>query len=224
MLDLSLGTPSTPLRTLLCVGSHCDDIEIGCGGTVLRLAEAYPDLRVHWVVLSSSEVRAAEARRSADRFLRNVKEKEVIVKDFQTSFFPFIGAQIKDFFEELKERVSPDLVLTHTRQDFHQDHRVACELTWNTYRGHFILEYEIPKYDGDLGAPNVFVPLDLKHCTEKIDHLFECFPSQSDKHWFTRDLFLGLMRLRGMESTAPSGYAEAFYCRKARLTALRGGA
>lgn len=217
MLELCLGTPSQPLRTLLCLGAHCDDIEIGCGGTVLRLAEQYPELRVRWVVLSSSPVRALEAERSAERFLRRVRHKEIIIRDFRNSFFPFVGAQIKEFFEELKEPVSPDLVLTHTRHDLHQDHRVTCDFTWNTFRSHFILEYEIPKYDGDLGAPTVFVPLGPEHYNAKIEYLLEYFPSQSDKHWFARETFLALMRLRGLESTAPSGYAEAFYCRKARI-------
>lgn len=216
MIELSLKAATTPL-TVLCVGAHCDDIEIGCGGTLLRLCDANPELRVHWVVLSSSEVRAAEARRSAERFLRNVRHKEIVIKDFRNSFFPFIGAEIKAFFEEIKRGVTPDLVLTHTRGDLHQDHRVTCELTWNTFRNHFILEYEIPKYDGDLGAPSFFVPVSAEQAATKADTLLECFASQRDKHWFTRDLFLSLMRLRGMECNSSSGYAEAFYCRKAVL-------
>lgn len=217
MVALSLGTSHREMRTLLCIGAHCDDIEIGCGGTVLRLAQSCPELRVHWVVLSSSEVRAAEARRSAELFLAKARHKEVVIGTFRTSFFPFVGAEIKEFFEELKARVEPDLVLTHTRNDFHQDHRLTCELTWNTFRNHLIFEYEIPKYDGDFGAPNFFVPLGPEHYNGKVEHLIECFGSQSDKPWFTRDLFMALMRLRGMESNAPSGYAEAFHCRKAVL-------
>ncbi len=203
------------LRTLLALGAHCDDIEIGCGGAVLRLAEQYPDLRVHWIVFSSTEVRAAEARKSADLFLTSVRHKEVDVLEFRTSFLPFAGAQVKDYFEALKTDVTPDLVLTHTRRDAHQDHRLISELTWNTFRDHFILEYEILKYDGDMGAPNVFVPLDPQHCRAKVDHLLTCFPSQRRKAWFQRETFLGLMRMRGMECNASSGYAEAFYCRKA---------
>ncbi len=214
MIEFPLGSPDAP-RTILCIGAHCDDIEIGCGGTLLRLAERYPDLRVHWVVLSSSPVRAAEARSSAGRFLRNVRHKEVVIKEFRNSFFPFVGAEIKEFFEEIKKQVEPDLVLTHARTDLHQDHRVTHELTWNSFRNHLIFEYEIPKYDGDLGSPNFFVPLDARHSDEKVEILLECFASQRDKHWFTRDLFLALMRLRGMECNAPSGFAEAFYCRKA---------
>ena len=137
--------------------------------------------------------------------------------DFRNSFFPFVGAQIKEFFEELKGQVEPDLVLTHTRHDLHQDHRLTCELTWNSFRDHFILEYEIAKYDGDLGAPNFFVPLAPDHYQRKVEYLLEYFASQRDKQWFSRDTFLALMRLRGMESNAPSGHAEAFYCRKAVL-------
>jgi len=214
MIEFPIGSPDAP-RTVLCLGAHCDDIEIGCGGTLLRLAERYPQLRVHWVVLSSSPVRAAEARESAARFLRKVLQKEVIIKEFRNSFFPFIGAEIKEYFEEIRKQVEPDLVLTHARTDLHQDHRLTSELTLNSFRNHLILEYEIPKYDGDLGAPNFFMPLDARHANDKADHLLECFASQRDKHWFTRDLFLALMRLRGMECNSPSGFAEAFYCRKA---------
>lgn len=215
MFQVSIGSAQRPLRTILCFGAHCDDIEIGCGATILRLAESCPDLRVYWVVLSSNTPRAAEARVSAESFLRNVGRKEVVIESFRTSYFPFAGDRIKDFFEHMKTGVEPDLVLTHTRDDLHQDHRLTCELTWNTFRDHLILEYEIPKYDGDLGGPNFFVPLDPRHCDEKIDSLLRCFPSQRDKRWFSRDTFSGLMRLRGMECNAPSGYAEAFYCRKA---------
>jgi len=221
MFELVLGPSPRDLRTLLCLGAHCDDIEIGCGGTVLQLAEHYPELRVHWVVLSSSPERAAEARRSAERFLQRVRNPEVVIKEFRNSFFPFVGAQIKEFFEDLKRQVTPDLVLTHTRHDLHQDHRLTCELTRNTFRDNLILEYEIPKYDGDLGAPNTFVPLSPEHYNGKIETLLECFPSQRDKHWFTRETFLALMRLRGMESNAASGYAEAFYSHKAVLAPAR---
>jgi LmbE family N-acetylglucosaminyl deacetylase len=217
MLSLGLGAPGHPARTVLCLGAHSDDIEIGCGGTVLRLAEAASDLTVHWVVLSASGVRVAEAERSAERFLARVPKAEVIIKDFRASFFPFVGAEIKEFFELLKDRIDPDLVLTHARHDLHQDHRLTAELTWNTFRDHLVLEYEIPKYDGDLGAPNAFVPLAADHYQAKVEHLLECFPSQRTRPWFTRDTFLALMRLRGVESNAPSGYAEAFYCKKAVL-------
>ena len=217
MLSLPLGGSARPLRKVLCIGAHCDDIEIGCGATVLRLAELHPDADVHWVVLSSSPVRSAEARTSAERFLGGVKRRDVEIKEFRNSFFPFDGARIKEYFEELKGRVTPDLVLTHTRNDLHQDHRLTCELTWNTFRDHFILEYEIPKYDGDLGAPNFFVPVTIEQCEAKVTNVLDCFASQRDKPWFTRDTFMALMRLRGVECNSPSGHAEAFYCRKAVL-------
>ncbi len=199
----------------MCIGAHCDDIEIGCGGTVLRLAEQYPTLRVCWVVLSSSAVREAEARRSAERFLEGVRDRTIVVKDFRNGFFPFVGAQIKEYFEQFKQEIDPDLILTHTRHDLHQDHRVVADLTWNTFRNHLILEYEIPKYDGDMGAPNFFVPLAPEVRRRKIATIMECFASQRDKPWFTEDTFNALMRLRGVEANSPSGYAEAFYCRKA---------
>jgi len=217
MLGLSLGSSAVPLRTLLCVGAHCDDIEIGCGATILRLAQSQPNLEVHWIVLSSSPIRAAEAKASADRFLRNVARPQVEIKEFRNSFFPFEGARIKEYFEDLKRRVSPDLVLTHTRHDLHQDHRLTCELTWNSFRDHLILEYEIPKYDGDLGAPNFFVPVTAEQCDAKVSNIVECFASQQDKPWFTRDTFMALLRLRGVECNSPSRYAEAFYSRKGVL-------
>jgi LmbE family N-acetylglucosaminyl deacetylase len=208
------------VNTLLCLGAHCDDIEIGCGATILRLVEENPNLNVHWVVLSSSVVRAREARRSADLFLYNCTNRSVVVKEFRNGYFPHVGAQIKDYFEELKKVVNPDLILTHYAQDLHQDHRVTAELTWNTFRNHFILEYEIPKYDGGMGAPNSFIPARLDHCESKVKYMLDCFGSESNKHWFTRDTFMGLMRLRGVECNSPSGHAEAFYCRKTVLGRL----
>lgn len=212
-------TPAKPggIASILCLGAHCDDIEIGCGGTLLRLLEENPDAHVRWVVFSSDPVRAAEARRSAQEFLATARSKQVIVKDFRNGFFPYVGASIKEYFEQLKQEVAPDVVFTHYRNDLHQDHRVIGELAWNTFRNHFILEYEVPKYDGDLGAPNFFVPLPAAHCQRKIDALMRCFVSQRSKHWFAPETFYALLRLRGVESSSPSGYAEAFYCRKAML-------
>lgn len=204
-----------PLR-VLCVGAHCDDIEIGCAGTVLALTEQM-DVSVYWVVLSSDTERRREAQHSADILLAAAKERRVSIDAFRTSFFPYIGDAIKGRFEALKDEVSPDLVLTHYRHDLHQDHRVVSELTWNTFRDHLILEYEIPKYDGDLGTPNVFVPLEAEACQRKVDHILRCFTTQHDKHWFSENLFLALARLRGMEAHSPSGLAEAFYGRKVVL-------
>ncbi len=216
MLRLGFDKPAGSTYNLLCLGAHSDDIEIGCGGTVLKLLQRYENVAVQWVVFSAEGSRREEARRSAEAFLARAKSKEIIIQDFRNSFFPYIGAEIKEWFEGLKRRFLPDIVLTHYGGDFHQDHRVVSELTWNSFRNHFILEYEIPKYDGDLGSPNVFVDLDRSTVDQKIDHILECFESQRSKHWFDRETFVSLMRLRGMESC--SKYAEAFYVRKALLT------
>lgn len=217
MLDLKLGGRGGAPKEFLFLGAHCDDIEIGCGGAVLRLAREFPRAAFHWIAFSSNETRAAEARRSAEMFLADVAVKQVIVKDFRNGYFPYVGAQIKDYFEVLKQEIKPDVIFTQYGLDNHQDHRVLSELTWNTFRDHFILEYEIPKYDGGLGSPNVFFPLQRSECERKTEILLECFASERSKPWFTKDTFMGLMRLRGVECNAPSGYAEAFYCRKAVL-------
>lgn len=205
-----------PLR-LLAIGAHSDDIEIGCCGTVLKLIEQGWLSEVCWVVLTGETNRAAEAGQSAEALLGGIPGKRVILKGFRDGYFPYDGAEIKGFFEQLKAEFSPDVILTHQRFDLHQDHRVTCELTWNTFRDHLILEYEIPKYDGDLGAPNLFVSLDDSLCRKKIDHLITHFPSQVSKRWFKEDLFSGMLRLRGMECNSPTSYAEAFYSRKALL-------
>jgi len=215
MLELDLGSSTDKFGSILCLGAHCDDIEIGCGGTMLRWVKEHPNLSVTWGVLSSNTVREQEARTSAERFLASAGQSKIIIKTFRNGYFPYAGAEIKDFFEQLKAEVSPDVVLTHYRDDRHQDHRQVSDLTWNTFRDHFILEYEIPKYDGDLGVPNFFVPLEQSVCEEKIAFMLDCFPSQAGKQWFSRETFLALMRLRGVEANARDGYAEAFYCRKA---------
>jgi LmbE family N-acetylglucosaminyl deacetylase len=198
--------------SVLALGAHSDDIEIGCGGTILRLAREVPELEVTWVVLSAEESRADEARAGAEAFLSDARAT-IEVEAFEDAFFKY-GREVKEHFEGLKDRVAPDVILTHHGSDLHQDHRLVSELTWNTFRNHLILEYEIPKYDGDLGAPNVFVHLGEDVCDRKVDALLASFPSQTGKPWFTRDVFLALLRLRGMESRAPSGLAEAFYGRK----------
>ncbi len=200
--------------TLLCLGAHPDDIEIGCGGTVLRICREHPGATVHWVVLGAHGSRAEEALRGAERFRIGVEEGEVMVGDYRDGFFPAQWTAMKEFFEELKSRVSPDLVLTHSRCDRHQDHRVVADLTWNTWRNHTILEYEVPKWDGDLGIPNGFVPLSREMAEEKAEEILAVFTSQKDKPWFTADTFLGLMRLRGNECRAEEGFAEAFHARK----------
>jgi len=217
MLPLRLPSGTKGPLQVLCLGAHSDDIEIGCGGTILGLLAAQREIDVHWVVLSTDAVREQEARASAALFLKGAHRSTVVAKQFRNGYFPFVGDAIKDYFEELKGTVAPDLVFTHYRDDRHQDHRVVSDLTWNTFRNHVVLEYEIPKYDGDLGSPNFFVPVDEEHCREKIRILKAAFTSQRDKHWFDDDTFRALMRLRGMESCAPSFHAEAFYARKVVL-------
>ncbi len=219
MLGVNLGLrPDRALR-VLCVGAHSDDIEIGCGATMLKLARSYPSLQVRWVVLSADETRAAEARAGAEAFLRRVTQCQILVQGFRDGYFPYQGAEIKAWFTQLAA-FDPDLIFTHSRNDLHQDHRLVNELTWNTFRDHMILEYEIPKYDGDLGTRNFYVQLDHELCWQKVDHLLNCFVTQRDKPWFSAETFLGLMRLRGIEARSPSGYAEAFYCRKIVLSGL----
>lgn len=214
MIQLSLDRSRDEVLTVLCMGCHSDDIEIGCGGTVLRLIEEYPRAEFHWVVFSATGVREEEARRGAELFVSGGRLRGPLLKTFQDGFMPSVSADVKATFEELKRVVSPDLIFTHSRRDAHQDHRLIAELTWNTFRDHFILEYEIPKYDGDLGQPSVFVPLETEMSRKKVRHIMDAFPSQRTKRWFDESTFLSLMRLRGMECNAPSGYAEAFYCRK----------
>jgi len=205
---------------ILCLGAHSDDIEIGCGGLILELLARGASVEAEWVVFSAEGVRAREAQRSARAFLNGARRARVRVNRFRDGYFPYEGARIKNAFERLKRGVAPpDVVLTHCRHDRHQDHRAVSDLTWNTFRDHLVLEYEVPKYDGDLGAPNCFVPLRRRTCARKIAALLESFGSQRDKHWFTAETFLGLMRLRGLECRARDGYAEAFYARKLVVTA-----
>lgn len=205
------------LRTVLCLGAHADDIEIGCGGTILKLIRDQPGLNVTWVVFSAVTARRREARASAQAFLRGAGLQKVVVKDFRDTLFPAQGEAIKQFFERLKNQIQPDLVFTHYRDDRHQDHRILSDLAWNTFRDHVILEYEIPKYDGDMGSPNFYVGLDEQLCQRKTDHLCSYFQTQGNKHWFSADTFLSLMRLRGIECASKTKYAEGFYCRKLML-------
>ncbi|HZS56231.1 MAG TPA: PIG-L deacetylase family protein [Bryobacteraceae bacterium] len=217
MVHVSLDEAARGGLKVLCLGSHSDDIEIGCGGTILRLAEQYPGCIFHWVVLSAAGVRGKEAQCAAVHFTRAGQLIGPTLKTFPDGFLPFMGAEVKAVFEELKNEISPDLIFTHNRKDAHQDHRTVAELTWNTFRNHLIMEYEIPKYDGDLGQPNLFVPLEQDVYPKKVQFIMDIFQSQRSKHWFQPETFLSLMRLRGMECNAPSGYAEAFYCRKVVL-------
>ena len=214
MIGLKLDPQRTKPLVILCLGAHSDDIEIGCGGTVLQLAQQYPGCTFHWVVFSAIGVREVEAQRSAALFAESATLQSPTLKNFRDGFMPFVGGEVKAIFEDLKSIVSPDVIFTTSRKDAHQDHRLVAELTWNTFRDHLILEYEIPKYDGDLGKPNVFVPLEPGIYERKISNLMQAFQSQHAKRWFERSTFLSLMRLRGMECNSPSGHAEAFYCRK----------
>lgn len=222
MLPLILPPESTACLRVLCLGAHADDIEIGCGGTILQLLSAPFAVHVTWVVFSSPGEREREARASAALFLGNAKEQKVLVMKFRDGFFPYCGADIKGAFEELKKSEDPDLIFTHYRDDRHQDHRVISDLTWNTWRHHTILEYEIPKYDGDLGVPNLFVPLPGETCERKINCILDVFQTEANKAWMTPDTFRAMLRLRGVECAAPGKYAEAFHCRKAILQIQHG--
>jgi LmbE family N-acetylglucosaminyl deacetylase len=217
MLRLRFDNRDKAFKTVLCLGSHCDDIEIGCGGTILKLLEEDPDLDFHWIVLSSDETRAKEATASANLFLERAKTRNIVLREFRNSFFPFMGAEIKEYFETVKRDICPHLIFTHYRGDLHQDHRLISDLTWNTFRNHLILEYEIPKYDGDLGSPNLFVHLEKSTCERKVKWIVDSFKTQMEKDWFSEETFFSMLRLRGIESSAPSGYAEGFYCRKCVL-------
>jgi LmbE family N-acetylglucosaminyl deacetylase len=217
MLTLDLALPTGEAPEILCLGAHCDDIEIGCGGTVLRLAERYPEAHFRWVVLSSTPERAAEAERAAAHFLARAGKYDVRIERFRESYFPWVGAELKDHFEALRTVVDPDLILTHHRHDRHQDHRLVAELTWNTWRDHLILEYEIPKYEGDLGAPNLLVALDEATARRKVDGILEHFPSQRRRAWFDAETFRAVLRLRGLEANAPDRFAEAFHAPKVVL-------
>jgi LmbE family N-acetylglucosaminyl deacetylase len=214
MLRLTFNRNENKLKTILCLGAHSDDIEIGCGGSILRLLEENQNTEVYWIVFSADSKRKKEAESSADLFLAGAKKREIRVKNFRESFFPYIGADIKEYFEELKQQISPDLIFTPFREDLHQDHRLVAELTWNTFRDDLILEYEVVKYDGDLGSPNFFVPLNEPTCRKKIETIFKCFKTQGSRGWFTEDVFSSIMRIRGVECNAPDKFAEAFYCRK----------
>jgi LmbE family N-acetylglucosaminyl deacetylase len=204
----------TNVKRILCIGAHSDDIEIGCGGTILRHIASSARTEYYWLVLCSNPQRAREAHRSASAFLKGVRKKTIVVESFRDGFLPYIGAPVKECFEELKKSFSPDLIFTHFRHDLHQDHRLVSELTWNTFRNHFILEYEIPKYDADLHQPNFFVPLSDTIRRQKVRRLMRHFGTQRNKHWFSGDVFNGLMCLRGIDAMSPTRYAEAFHCRK----------
>jgi len=200
--------------SILAVGAHCDDIEIGCGGTLLKLFDQYPIRHIKWIVFASTPQRKVEAMTSAKAFLKDVPSADIRVLDYRDAFLEQSKFEIKEIFESVKKDFDPDLVFTHYRADRHQDHRLLSDLAWNTFRSHLILEYEIPKYDGDLGIPNCFFHINPTHANKKVDILLESFVSQQAKHWFDKETFLSLMRIRGMEAAAKERYAEAFHVRK----------
>ena len=213
MKELQFATPGDNL-SILCLGAHSDDIEIGAGATLLSMIARGVRLNVHWCVLSGAGQREHEARASAADFLAGAASASIEVMPFRDGFFPEQGEAIKSWFETLKTRVAPDLILTHYRDDAHQDHRQVCRLTWNTFRAHTVLEYEIPKWDGDIGQPNLYVPVSAGVLRRKIELLNAHFGTQRSKQWFDEEVFRGLARLRGMECRAAENYAEAFYSRK----------
>ena len=216
MLDLAFNSKRNKTLEILCIGAHCDDIEIGCGATLMRLAEERP-ISINWVTLASTQERAAEGRKSARLFLRHVRRSDVRIALFRDGFLPAQWADVKEYFETLKLLPRPDIIFTHARADLHQDHRVANELTWNTFRDHLILEFEIPKFDGGLTQPNCYVPVSRRIVDRKFRQLNRAYVSQRDKAWFDAETIRGLMRLRGLECNAADGYAEAFHARKVRL-------
>jgi LmbE family N-acetylglucosaminyl deacetylase len=200
------------VRRLLCLGAHSDDIEIGAGATILRILRESPDVEVTWCVLSGNEIRHQEARSGAEQLLGRNVSRSIFLQDFTDSRFPDQLSEIKSFFEQHLKSTDPDLILTHARLDAHQDHRMVNQVTWNTFRAHQIWEYEIPKWDGDITQPNLYVPVTSDDVRAKIDVLRDAFSSQRGKHWFDDETFRGLMRIRGLESN--TRYAEAFVARK----------
>jgi LmbE family N-acetylglucosaminyl deacetylase len=208
-LTINFNFPEKP--KILCLGAHPDDIEIGCGGTLLKLSENIPNAQFWWVVFSGNEERRKEAIQSANLF---VDKSNLLINNFRESYFPYVGSEIKDYFEHLKEKLSPDIIFTHFRKDLHQDHSLISALTWNTFRNHVILEYEIPKFEGDLITPNFYVPLNEELVKKKINLIINNFNSQSQKHWFKEEAFRSILRLRGIECNSSAGYAEGFHFRK----------
>lgn len=200
---------------ILCLGAHSDDIEIGCGGSLLKLLNEKQFDQIEWVVFTCNKEREHEAKNSANMYLENQSNFNISILNFRDGYLPNQYLEIKEEFEKIKQRINPDLIFTHYRDDRHQDHRLISDLTWNTFRNHLILEYEIPKWDGDLGIPNFFVELPEDLMSKKIELLMDCFRSQIGKHWFDEGTFSSLLRLRGLESA--SKYAEAFYARKVKI-------
>jgi len=217
MIDWLLRTPQGIKQEILCLGAHCDDIEIGCGGTLLRLGETQPQTHVHCVIFSSSPIRKKETLKALGTILKGFEQTTIEILEFRNSYFPYVAQEIKEYFESLKTKIDPNLILSHFRDDRHQDHRLISDLTWNSFRDHMILEYEIPKYDGDIGQPNTYIEIPEPEVVKKTACIIDCFPSQKNHDWFTEETFRALMRLRGIECNARSGYAEAYHCRKIKF-------
>ena len=217
MLKLSLPSRAGSPLKVLCLGAHCDDIEIGCGATLMTLLEQYDDVDIHWQVFTSTPARKQEAIKGAEVFCNGARNLHIEILEYRDGYLPYEGDAIKLSMEAVKKAVDPDLVFTHYRHDLHQDHRLISELSWNTFRNHLLLEYEIPKWDGDIGTPNLFVPVSEAVAAAKIKALQDVYNSQQSKKWFTDDLFHSMMRIRGMECNAPGNLAEAFYTRKTQL-------
>ncbi|MEL6863197.1 MAG: PIG-L deacetylase family protein [Bacteroidota bacterium] len=217
MIPLTIGAAKGQALKVLCLGAHCDDIEIGCGGTLLKWIAKKQIQQIKWVVFASNEQRKQEAIISARAFLADVPNKDISVLSYRDAFLSFSALEIKEYFEDIKRSFNPDVVFTHYRDDRHQDHRLISDLSWNTFRNHLIMEYEIPKYDGDLGIPNCFSQLTGAEVDQKLEILLSSFPSQAGKHWFDRETFIALMRIRGLESASEQKYAEAFHVRKWRI-------
>jgi LmbE family N-acetylglucosaminyl deacetylase len=203
--------------SVLCLGAHSDDIEIGVGGTILGWIAAGVKLDVCWCVLSAQGPRRQEAMAAAETILEGTASRRIELAEFRDGYFPYQGDEIKSWIENIKMFCNPDVVFTHRKEDAHQDHREISRLTWNAFRDHLVLEYEIPKWDGDLGQPNVYVAMTEEIFARKSKLLETCFASQRSKDWFDADTFRGLARLRGMECRAPDRFAEAFLARKIRV-------
>lgn len=216
MVPLRLDLPEGRSPIVLAIGAHADDLEIGCGGTLYQIARRRPSTVVHWWVVTADPVREREAREAAQQLLGEICRLEIRISHFRDGFLPYDGPGVKEAFEQLKAQIQPDLIFTHCRQDRHQDHRTIGELTWNTWRDHLIVEYEVPKYDADLGSPNVYVALEREEVDAKLRVLRNSFGSQQAKPWYSEETFRGLMRIRGLECRAASGFAEAFYAPKVR--------
>lgn len=218
---LCLELPSRRQLRVLCIGAHSDDIEIGCGGTLLEWMDMRCTLHVTWVVLSAVGARAVEARRSATNLLARAKRVNIVIHGLDDGRFPAYYSEVKNALESVRSHwPDPDVILTHRLEDRHQDHRTVAEVAWQTWRDHLVFEFEIPKYEGDLGQPNVYVPISARNGRRKVEHLMRHFGTQRSKSWFSPETFEGLMHLRAIECRSTSGFAEAFHLRKATLSVL----